>query len=173
MKNLKTFREFINESKINEAIKFNPRDLDAGTFSDYIDSMDPQTIEDYGVDMDKMTNGYEAIAKALGGNLNNVNFGDSENNNYEFFKFLMNVTFGESAFDKGSKLPEVKILKTFNVTSGWRDGDYGQAQLVEIPGVCKYVTWLDGDDFSNFDYAAYKSSDAAKIAKWATENYTE
>jgi hypothetical protein len=35
----------------------------------------------------------------------------------------------------------------------------------------KYVTWLDGDDFSNFDYAAYKSSDVAKIAKWATENY--
>jgi hypothetical protein len=85
----------------------------------------------------------------------------------------MNVSLGESAFDKGSKLPEVKILKTFNVTSGWRDEDYGHAQLVEIPGVCKYVTWLDGDDFSNFDYAAYKSSDAAKIAKWATENYTE
>jgi hypothetical protein len=173
MKNLQTFEQFVNESTTNEAIKFNPRDLDAGTFFDYIDSMDDETIEEYEVDMDKMTKGYELIAKALGGNLKNVNFGDSENNNYEFFKFLMNVTMGTSAFDKGAKVPEVKILKTFNVPSGWRDGDYGQAQLVEIPGVCKYVTWLDGDDFSNFDYAAYKSSDVAKIAKWAQENYLD
>ena len=173
MKNLQTFEQFVNES-INEAsVKFNPRGLDAGTFFDYIDSMDDQTIEDYEVDMDKMTKGYETIAKALGGNLKNVNFGDSENNNYEFFKFLMYVTIGESAFDKGAKIPEIKILKTFDVTSGWREGNYGPARLVEIPGVCKYVTWVDGDDFSDFDYAAYKTSDLPKIAKWATENYVE
>lgn len=172
MKNLKTFTEFVNESTINEAIKFNHRDLDAGTFFDVIDSFDKESIEDYGIDMDNMTKGYETIAKALGGNLKNINLGDSENNNYEFFKFLVNVTYGETAFDKGVKIPEIKVLKTFNVPSGYRD-EISQATLVEIPGVCKYVAWLDGDDFSNFDYAAYKSSDAAKIAKWATENYVD
>jgi hypothetical protein len=53
MKNLQTFEQFVNESTTNEAIKFNPRDLDAGTFFDYIDSMDDETIEEYEVDMDK------------------------------------------------------------------------------------------------------------------------
>jgi hypothetical protein len=172
MKNLQTFEQFVNESTTNEAIKFNPRDLDAGTFFDVIDSFDEESIEDYGIDMDNMTKGYETIAKALGGNLKNVNFGDSENNNYEFFQFLMKVTMAEHAFEKGAKIPEIKVLKTFNVPSGYRD-EIGQATLVEIPGVCKYVAWLDGDDYSNFDYAAYKSSDAAKIAKWATENYLD
>jgi hypothetical protein len=170
MKNIKTFEQFVNESTTNEAIKFNPRDLDSGTFYDYIDSLDDETIEEYEIDMDNVTKGYETIAKALGGNLRNVNFGDSENNNYEFFKFLTNITYGETAFDKGAKVPEIKVLKTFTVPSGFRGGD-NQASLVEIPGVCKYVAWLDGDDFSNFDYVAYKSSDAAKIAKWAQENY--
>jgi len=167
MKHIKTFEIFVNE-----AVKFNPRNLDQGTFFDFIDSMDAETIEDYGVEMDNMTKGYEAVAKELGGNLKNVSFGDSENNDYEFFKFLMNVSLGSMAFDKGVKLPEVKSLKTFNIPSGWRDGD-NQATLVEIPGVANYVTWLDGDDFSNFDYCAYKSSDLPKIAKWAQENYVE
>jgi len=167
MKHIKTLESFVNE-----AVKFNPRDLDQGTFFDFIDSMDAETIEAYEVDMDNMTKGYEAIAKALGGNTKNVNFGDSENNEYEFFKFLTNVSLGSVAFDKGVKLPEVKFLKTFNIPSGWRDGD-NQATLVEIPGVANYVTWLDGDDFSNFDYCAYKSSDLPKIAKWAQENYVE
>jgi hypothetical protein len=171
MKHIKSFADFVNES-VNEAIKFNPRDLDQGTFHDFTDSMDAETIEDYGVEMDNMVKGYETIAKALGGNTNNVAFGDSENNNYEFFKFLSNVTYGETAFEKGTKLPEVKVLKTFNIPSGWRDGD-NQATLVEIPGVAKYVAWLDGDDFSNFDYCAYKASDLPKIAKWAQDNYVE
>ena len=171
MKNLQTFEQFVNESTTNEAIKFNPRDLDAGTFFDVISGYEGDE-EDFGIDMDNMTKCYETIAKALGGNLKNVNFGDSENNNYEFFKFLVNVTYGETAFDKGAKIPEIKVLKTFNVPSGYRD-EIGQATLVEIPGVCKYVAWLDGDDYSNFDYAAYKSSDAAKIAKWATDNYLD
>ena len=172
MKNIQSFEKFINESVNEAAIKFNPRDLDSGTFFSVIDSFDDETIEEYEIEIDNMTKGYETIAKALGGNLKNVNFGDSENNNYEFFKFLINVTYGETAFDKGAKFPEVKILKTFDIPSGYRDGD-NQASLVEIPGVCKYVAWLDGDDYSNFDYAAYKSSDAAKIAKWAQENYLD
>ena len=172
MKNLQTFEQFVNES-INEAsVKFNPRGLDSGSFFSMIDSMDDDTVEEYEINMDNMTKAYETIAKALGGNLKNVNFGDSENNDYEFFKFLTNVTYGETAFDKGAKIPEIKILKTFDVPSGYRDGE-SQATLVEIPGVCKYVAWLDGDDFSNFDYAAYKTSDLPKIAKWATENYLD
>jgi hypothetical protein len=172
MKNLQTFEQFVNES-INEAsVKFNPRDLNLDTFFGVIDSMDDEFIEEYEINMDNMTKAYETIAKALGGNLKNVNFGDSENNDYEFFKFLTNVTYGETAFDKGAKIPEIKILKTFDVPSGYRDGE-SQATLVEIPGVGKYVAWLDGDDFSNFDYAAFKSSDATKIAKWATENYLD
>jgi hypothetical protein len=172
MKNLQTFEQFLNESFNESSVKFNPRNLDAGTFFDYIDSMDDETIEDYEVNMDNMTKGYETIAKALGGNLKNVSFGDSENNDYEFFKFLMNVSLGTSAFDKGAKLPELKIVKNFTVPSGWRD-DEGQATLVEIPGVAKYITWQDGDDFSSFDYAAYKTSDLPKIAKWAEENYLD
>ena len=171
MKNLKTFSEFVNESLINEAVKFNPKDVAEGTFFNFINSMDSETIEDYQIDMDKMTKGYEMISKALGGNLKNVEFGDSENNNFDFFRFLSNVTIGKYSFGKGAKIPEVKVLKTFDVPSGYRDGNYGPAKLVEIPGVCKYVTWVDGDEFSNFDYAAYKSSDAAKIAKWAQDNY--
>jgi hypothetical protein len=172
MKNIQSFEQFINESVNEAAIKFNPRDLDAGSFFSVIDSMDDETIEEYEINMDNMTKAYETIAKTLGGNLRNVNFGDSENNNYEFFKFLTAVTYGETAFDKGAKIPEIKILKTFAVPSGYRDGD-NQASLVEIPGVCKYVVWADGDDFSDFDYAAYKSSDVAKIAKWAQENYID
>jgi len=172
MKHIKTLESFVNEAVNEASVKFNPRDLDQGTFFDFIDSMDAETIEDYGVEIDNMTKGYEAVAKELGGNTNNVAFGDSENNNYEFFKFLSNVTYGETAFEKGTKLPEVKILKTFNIPSGWRDGD-NQATLVEIPGVAKYVAWLDGDDFSNFDYCAYKASDLPKIAKWAQDNYVE
>lgn len=168
MKHIKPFEQFVNES----VVKFNPRNLDQGTFFDFIDSMDQETIDEYEVDMDKLTKGYEDIAKALGGNLKNVSFGDSENNDYEFFKFLMNVSLGTSAFDADAKLPEVKIVKDLKVTTGWRDGD-NHATLVEIPGVAKYVTWLDGDDFSNFDYAAYKTSDLPKIAKWAQENYVE
>jgi len=167
MKYIKTFESFVNE-----AVKFNPRNLDQGTFFDFIDSMDAETIEDYGVEMDNMTKGYEAVAKELGGNLKNVSFGDSENNDYEFFKFLMNVSLGTSAFDKGAKLPELKVIKNFRIPSGWRDGD-NEAILVEIPGVANYVTWLDGDEFSNFDYCAYKTSDLPKIAKWAQENYVE
>jgi len=167
MKYIKTFESFVNE-----AVKFNPRNLDQGTFFDFIDSMDAETIEDYGVEMDNMTKGYEAVAKELGGNLKNVSFGDSENNDYEFFKFLMSVSLGTSAFDKGAKLPELKVIKNFRIPSGWRDGD-NEAILVEIPGVANYVTWLDGDEFSNFDYCAYKTSDLPKIAKWAQENYVE
>ena len=61
MKNLPTLEQFLNESVNEASVKFNPRNLDTGTFFDYIDSMDDETIEDYEVNMDNMTKGYETI----------------------------------------------------------------------------------------------------------------
>ena len=164
MKHIQSFESFVNEA----TVKFNPKDLDQGTFFEFIDSLDAESIEGMGLNLDNLNKGYADVAKALGSNIKNVNFGDSENNNFEFFKFLTNIAMMGDAF-KGKK---VKILKTFDIESAWRE-DKNQAILVEIPGVANYVTWLDGDDYSDFDFCAYKTSDLPKIAKWAQENYEE
>lgn len=171
MKNLLSFSEFVNESKLNEA-SFNVRDVDGGSMADLLDQYQGSDPEETGIFIDAMTDTYEKIAHALGGNINNVHVGDAENTHYEFYEFLMRCSLGKVAFKSGANVHEVKDIKSFTSACGWREGDT-QIHIMEIPGVAKYACWLDGDEFANFDFAAYKKSDLPKIAAWVKDNWTD
>ena len=164
-----TFTEFVNEST-----KFNPRDVEGPNFEELISDYeaDPENAEEQGIDVEAFKKQGVEISKLLGGNTKNVIFGDNENNDYEFYDFMSRVHYGEDTFSKNAKIPSVKVLKTLELKCAWRD-EKTQVSIVEIPGVAKYATWMDGDDFTSFSYVAFKKSDLTKIAKWASENYVD
>jgi hypothetical protein len=171
MKNLQTFQEFVNESRINEAfVGKTDMQLLQDTYNDYI----PQA-EDYGMDMSVLKKGYETIAKLLKGNMKNV-CSDMEEGEYELCKALA-IGLDKRATGKfGYPIdPNISVAGSETVNSAFTDGPISHVvTLYHIKDIdIHVVTWVDGDDYAEFDHIACLKKDEKKLVAWVNKNMSE
>jgi hypothetical protein len=165
MKNLKTFNEFVNESKLNEAFAtLEGDDVLSSTYKDY------ESSEDEDLDLKVMKKGFESIAKLLGGNMNNVS-STMEEGDYEFSRSL-NVGL-DKRFNNAD--PNIEKVGQVNINSPFDSSNSSTpvtCYLIKDANI-KVATWNYGDDFATFDHVAYLTKDAKALLKWVNSNLSD
>lgn len=165
MINLKTFNEFVNESKLNEAFAtLKGDDILSKTFKDY------ESGEDEDLDLKVMKKGYESIAKLLGGNMNNVSSTMEEGD----FEFCRSLNQGLRKRFKAND-PNIEIVGEVTINSPFDSGNESTpvtCYLIKDVNI-KVATWNYGDDFAVFDHVAYLTKDAKSLLKWVNSNLSD
>ncbi len=169
MKNIKTFTEFVNESKLNEAFVGNTDcQLLQDTFEDYEGMGD-----DGEIDIKVLKKGYETIAKLLKGNMKNV-CSEMEEGEFDLCKAL-HVGLDKRAtggMDKSPIDPNITIEGTANINSAFQSSNIvREVTLYHIKDANIHVaTWWDGDDFAEFSHIAFLKKDEKKLIAWVNKN---
>jgi hypothetical protein len=168
MKNLYSFEEFLNESKLNEAFA---KDEGADTldvlFKEREDEGDEFEVGEGGCDLKLLKKQYEDIAKALKGNLKNV-MCDMSEISYELTDALyIGLQKRHKAGDAN-----IKLVSEFNFNSPWDSASTKQnVKLFHIVDAnIDVAIWMDGDDFSSFEYFACLKKDHKNLIKWVNTN---
>jgi len=165
MKNLKTFNEFLNESKLNEAFAT----LEAGeSLQDTLSSYEDNDDEDF--DIKTMTKGYTEVAKLLKGNLKTIS-STMEEGDYEFSQALKvglhkRVDAGDTNIER---IGETTINSPFDSSNSKVTVT---AYLIKDAGVT-CACWRYGDDFADFDHVAYPTKDGKKLLDWVNKNLSK
>jgi hypothetical protein len=178
MKNIKTFETFINEGKVNEAFVGTVNaDVLEKTLADFASN------DDDSIDIPTLQKGYETIAKLLKGNLKTV-ASEMEEGEYELCKALAigldkRATGGIDPMGKRKNAaPEgsnVSIANRGRINSAFTDGAVAHEVIVYHIGDIKVdvATWMDGDDYAEFDHVAYLKKDEKKLIAWVNKNLSE
>jgi hypothetical protein len=169
MKNLKTFQEFVNESKLNEAfVGKTDMALLQSTYEDYEDAAD-----DY--DIPALKKGYETIAKLLKGNMKNV-CSEMEEGEFELCKALATGLDKRATGTFGYPIdPNITVAGSATINSAFDSGNKAHVvTLYHIKDINVHVaTWEDGDDFAEFDHIACLKKDEKKLVAWVNKNMSE
>jgi hypothetical protein len=174
MKNLKTFAEFVNESKVNEALA-TAADLKDGAvtladrYAEIEGIMTKENLPDY-CDIKALKKQYELLAKALRVSDDKAVIVDSESDAYDLV-LAFNV-----GLDKRRKSGDanVKLVSEFTFTSPWdsRSPKINCKHYHIVDGKFDVITFTDGDDFSNFDYIVYNKAQEKTLLDWGNKNMT-
>jgi hypothetical protein len=175
MKNLKTFSEFLNESKLNEALA-SSADWKDGAVSlkdrrdEIAKTMQDEEIEDY-CDIKALDKQYEILAKTLRISADKAMIIDSESDAGDLVGAL------NRGLDKRRKAGDanIKVVGEFTFNSPW---DSRNSKLVGthyhiVDAKLDLLTFLDGDDFSTFDYVVYNKAQEKALLDWGNKNLTK
>lgn len=172
MKNLKTFAEFVNESKLNEALS-TAADLKDGAvtladrYSEIADIVNDQP--DY-CDLKSIKKQYETIAKQLRAPEKDIMSVDSESDASDL---VVAFHIGLDKRRKGGD-SNIKVVSEFNFNSAW-DSKGTKINCVHyhiVDGKFDVITFMDGDDFSDFTHLLYLKKDEKTLLDWANKNMT-
>ncbi len=174
MKNLKTFAEFVNESKLNEALA-TAADLKdgamtlAGGYAEIEGIMTKQNLPDY-CDIKALKKQHELLAKALRSTEDKIMIIDSESDAGDLV-LAFNI-----GLDKRRKAGDsnVKLVSEFTFTSPWdsRSSKIDCKHYRIVNGNFDIITFMDGDDFADFTYVVYLKKDEKTLLDWANKNMT-
>jgi hypothetical protein len=174
MKNLKTFTEFINESKLNEA--FATFDADRPTLQARLDGVEEDaagegiTPDEMGVDMKLWRNQFDLASKALKTPLNKCATTDSEGS-YEL-AIALNVGLRKRR-DAGDSNIELVAEIPFN--SPWKSSNSKNimSHYRIVDAKLDVITYEDGDDYADFQSIIFPENQKAKLLKWVNTNMSE
>jgi len=174
MKNLQTFDEFVNESRINEAF---------ASFDDYRPTLQSRLdghaedakdadvpIEDMGADMKLWNKQYELASKALKTPMNKCAITDSEGS-YEL-AVALNIGLQKRREDGDEN---IKLIAEIPFNSPWKSNNSKITMYhwrIVDAGV-DVITYRDGDDYAEFDSIIFPEKQKAKLLKWVNANMSE
>lgn len=171
MKNLKTFNEFINESKLNEALA-SAADVKDGAVSlkDRMTEIEELVADqpDY-CDLKTLKKQYETLTKALRTTQDKIMIIDSESDAYDL---VLAYNFGlQKRKDAGDS--SVKVVGDVRFNSAWDSKNTMiNATHYLVDGKFDVITFMDGDGFADFYYAVYLKNQEKALLDWANKNMT-
>jgi hypothetical protein len=170
MKNLQTFAEFINESKLNEALA-TAADLKDGavTLADrYKEIADIVNDEPDYCDLKSVKKQYEIIAKQLRASEKDIMSIDSESDATDL------VLAFHIGLDKRRKAGDsnIEVVSEFNFNSAWdsRGAKRNCVHYHVVDGKFDVITFMDGDDFADFTHLLYLKKDEKALLDWGNKN---
>jgi hypothetical protein len=174
MKNLKTFAEFVNESKLSEALA-TAADLKDGAitladrYSEIEGIMTNEDLPDY-CDIKALKKQYELLAKTLRSTEDKIMIIDSESDAYDL---VLAYNIGLSKRRKSGDA-NVKLVSEFTFTSPWdsRSSKIDCKHYHIVDGKFDVITFMDGDGFADFTYVVYLKKDEKTLLDWANKNMT-
>jgi len=173
MKNLKTFNEFVNESKINEALA-SASDLKNGSTSitdrrKMIED-DSEAAGEPVCDMKLLDAMYSTFTKALKTPENKLMVIDSESDAYDFVLACF-IGF-QKRRDSGDS--NIKLVDELSFNSAWHSS--GQRRPAYhwhiIDAKLDIITFEDGDDWADFQMVVYPKAQESVLLKWVNTNMT-
>jgi hypothetical protein len=173
MKNLKTFKEFVNESIVNEALA-TAADVKDGAVSlkDRMIEIEEITADepDY-VDLKTLKKQYEVLVKALRSSEDKIMIIDSESNAYDLvLAYHIGLQKRRNAGDAN-----VKVVAELKFNSPWdsRNSLLKATHYHVVDGKFDVITFMDGDDFADFYYVVYLKNQEKALLDWGNKNMTE
>jgi hypothetical protein len=173
MKNLQSFEEFINESKVNEALA-SAADVNDGAVSlkDRMAEIEEITADepDY-CDLKTLKKQYEVLSKALRATDDKIMIIDSESDAYDLV-LAYNIGLRKRR-DAGDA--NVKVVGELRFNSAWdsRNSLINATHYHIVDGKFDVITFMDGDGFADFYYAVYLKPQEKNWLAWGNKNMTE
>lgn len=172
MKNLLSFEDFINESRLNEALA-SPADVKDGAVSlkdRLAEVADIAADEPDYVDLKTLKKQYDVLAKALRASDDKVMIIDSESDAYDLV-LAYNIGL-QKRRDSGDD--NVKVIAELKFNSPWDSKNtlLNAIHYHVVDGNFEVITFMDGDGFADFYYAVYLKPQEKSFIDWANKNMT-
>jgi len=164
--------------RLNEAfVNPSPCELLQDTLKGFSES------DDDSIDITVLTKGYETIAKLLKGNMKTV-VSEMEEGEYELCKALavgLDKRATGGITDTGKRKNEspegsnVSIVNRGQINSAFTSNSLPREVIVYHIGDIKVdvATWVDGDEYAEFDHVAFLKKDEKKLISWVNKNMSE
>ena len=173
MKNLKTFNEFINESKLNEALA-SAADVKDGAVSLKDRMIEIEELcadnEDY-CDLKTLKKQYEVLSKALKATDDKIMIIDSESDAYDLvLAYNIGLQKRRDAADAN-----IKVVGELKFNSAWDSSNslINATHYHIVDGKFDVITFTDSDGFADFYYAVYLKPQEKNWLTWGNKNMTD